>query len=216
MSNRTRRSFLKVGFVGGFVSWLTGCDSKAEGGTLAPTPPEIEGPFHPITAQKDKDFDLTQVEGKEGVAKGKVIMIEGKVVDTDNKPIEDATVELWQANAAGRYAHPHDANTAPLDPNFQGWAIAPSGKDGAFKFKSIYPGTYPAADDWTRPPHIHFKVSKLGYVELVTQMYFPDEPLNDKDLLLKRKKEAEQRLMIAESVQADVPTYRYQIVLEKA
>lgn len=213
MGDRSRRNFLKVGFVGGIVGWITNSDAASN---VAPTPPEIEGPFRPITAQKDVDFDLTQIEGRDGVAKGKMIALEVVVFDTAAKPIEDATVELWQANSAGRYAHPHDSNKAPLDPNFQGWAIVASGKDGGLKFKTIYPGTYPAADDWTRPPHIHFKVSKLGYVELVTQMYFPDEPLNEKDLLLRRKKPDERKLMIAEAIEAQIPTYRFAIVLEKA
>ena len=125
-------------------------------------------------------------------------------------------MDLWQANAAGRYRHPHDPNTAPLDPNFQGWAIVPSGKQGKFKFKTIVPGSYPASRGWTRPPHIHFKVTKKGYVELITQMYFPGHELNEKDLLLQRKGKAEQKLMIAKQVATDPTTYRYQIVLQKA
>jgi protocatechuate 3,4-dioxygenase beta subunit len=176
------------------------------------------GPFYPITPQKDKDFDLTQVERRTGVAKGKVIWIEGTVVDTNGHGIEDASVEIWQANAAGRYRHPHDPSTAPLDPNFQGWAIVPSGKEGRFRFKTIMPGSYPAAKDWIRPPHIHFKVSKRAYVELITQMYFPGHPLNEKDLLLLRKWDEEQKRMIAEQINLDPDpeTYRYRIVMQQA
>ena len=183
---------------------------------LRPTPPEVEGPFYPVVAQKDKDFDLTRIEGKTESAKGNVIIIEGRVVDTNGTPVTDATVDLWQANAAGRYAHPHDSSSAPLDPNFQGWAIVPSGKGGGFRFKTIYPGTYPASKNWTRPPHIHFKVSKRGYVEVTTQMYFPDEALNKKDLLLQRKSVADQKVMIATRLKDKTPeTYKYTIVLEK-
>jgi len=145
-----------------------------------------------------------------------VIWIEGEVVDTDGKPVEDALIDLWQANAAGRYRHPHDPNPAPLDPNFQGWAIVPSGTNGQFRFKKIMPGSYPASRTWMRPPHIYFKVSKRGYGELVTQMYFPDHKLNAGDRLLKRKSAAEQKLMIASRVEADHETYRYTIVLEEA
>lgn len=203
-----RRQFIATGSI------------AATGSALAevrhPTPAEIEGPFYPKVAQKDKDFDLTQIEGNGGVAKGKVIVIEGVVTDVEGKAIEDATVDLWQANAAGRYRHPHDSNPAPLDENFQGWAIVPSGKDGGFRFKTVYPGTYPAADNWTRPPHIHFKVSKRGFVELVTQMYFPGEALNEGDRLLKRKKPEEREQMIARKVADEPETYRYQIVLERA
>jgi len=216
MAERTRRHFLKAGFLGGIFGWLANTMAGSHVAKLLPTPSEIKGPFHPITAQKDTDFDLTQVEGVDGVAKGKIVFIEGRIIDGNGNPIEDASVELWQANAAGRYAHPHDSNPAPLDSNFQGWAIVPSGTDGGFRFKTVIPGSYPAADDWTRPPHIHFKVSKLRYVELITQMYFPEQPLNAKDLLLQRKKQPEQKLMIAEKIKADEETYRYQIVLEKA
>lgn len=188
---------------------------------LSPTPPETEGPFYPVTQQKDKDFDLTRVQGRDAIAAGKVVTIIGRVLGTDGNPIEDAMVELWQANAAGRYAHPRDTSKAPLDPNFQGWAIVPSGKvddknqGGSFKLKTIVPGAYAAADGWTRPPHIHFKISKFGYQPLTTQMYFPGEKLNDTDLLLKRKSKDEQAMMIAKPL-ADKPDHlQYDIILAK-
>jgi protocatechuate 3,4-dioxygenase beta subunit len=206
-----RRDFIKRGLLGSAFGLITGTSYAAR-----PTPAEIEGPFYPVLAQKDKDFDLTRIQGQAGVARGKIIIIQGRVLDTDGKPVEDATVDLWQANAAGRYRHPHDANKAPLDPNFQGWAIVPSGKDGGFRFKTVYPGAYPASDSWMRPPHIHFKISKRGYVELVTQMYFPGEELNDVDLLLKRKRIDERPLMIATRLQGEAEIYQYDVVLEKA
>jgi protocatechuate 3,4-dioxygenase beta subunit len=181
-----------------------------------PTPPETEGPFYPVYPQKDKDFDLTQVTGQSGVAKGKVIFIRGQVLDTEGRPIEDATVDLWQANAAGRYRHPRDRNTAPLDPNFQGWAIVKSGREGRFQFKTIFPGSYPASAEWMRPPHIHFKVSKRGFAKLTTQMYFPGQTLNDSDQLLMRKSAEEAARMIAGRTAEPAETYEYQIVLEKA
>ena len=182
---------------------------------MSPTPEEIEGPFYPMVAQKDKDFDLTQIEGREGKAKGREIIISGKVYDTEGELVEDATVDLWQANAAGRYRHPHDSNEAPIDENFQGWAIVPSGKDGGFRFKTVYPGSYPAAEGWMRPPHIHFKVTKKGFVELITQMYFPDSELNAADLLLKRKNGEEKKLMISEKISDEPESYSYRIVIER-
>lgn len=216
MQNKTRRFFLKLGLAG-TVSAVFGKSMHGKSiPTLKPTPSEIEGPFYPILAQKDKDFDLTTVEGKEGRAKGKIIIIEGRVTDTNGDPLEDATVDLWQANSAGRYRHPHDPNNAPLDPGFQGWAIVPSGDNGTFRFQTIYPGTYPAVDGWIRPPHIHFKVSKLGYVELITQMYFPDHSLNETDFLLQSKSTEEQSLMIAALISKNPETYRYNIALQKA
>jgi protocatechuate 3,4-dioxygenase beta subunit len=206
-----RRDFIKRGMVGGALGLVTGTSFAAR-----PTPAEIEGPFYPVYAQKDTDFDLTHIQGQAGVARGKIIIIRGRVLDTEGKPIEDATVDLWQANAAGRYRHPHDPNKAPLDPNFQGWAIVPSGRDGGFRFKTVYPGAYPASDTWMRPPHIHFKISKRGYVELVTQMYFPGESLNAVDLLLRRKSAEEHGMMIATRLPGEAEIYEYDVVLARA
>lgn len=216
MLHQTRRGFLKTGIFGGFIGWSVYTQAAGEFSKLFPTPAEIKGPFYPVTPQKDKDFDLTRVTGRGGTAKGKLIVIEGTVIDTNGDPLEDASVEIWQANAAGKYSHPHDPNPAPLDPNFQGWAIVPSGTDGRFRFRTVMPGSYPAAKDWLRPPHIHYKVSKRGYVELTTQMYFPGHPLNEKDRLLNRKSSDERKLMIAQKTMAGEDLYRYQIVLEKA
>lgn len=178
-----------------------------------PTPPEAEGPFYPVLAQKDKDFDLTRIEGQQGSAEGSVIFIEGQVTDTNGRPLEGATVDLWQANAAGRYWHHRDSSKAPLDPNFQGWAVVKSGREGRFRFKTILPGAYPASAEWVRPPHIHYKVSKSGYADLTTQMYFPGEKLNDSDLLLMQKSNEDIELMIARKKSAAPETYLYNIVL---
>jgi protocatechuate 3,4-dioxygenase beta subunit len=206
-----RRQFFKGGVITGALAGITGVSAEE----LAKTPKQVEGPFYPKVAQKDKDFDLTKIDGQEGTAKGKVVIISGVILNTDGTPVEDATVDLWQANAAGRYNHPSDKNKAPLDPNFQGWAIVPSGKNGEFKFKTIVPGSYPASEDWSRPPHIHFKVSKLGYAELITQMYFPGEKLNDTDKLLQRVPEADRAALIAKLKSEDPPTYEFRIVIDK-
>jgi len=212
-----RRGFLRTATFSALAGGLAGAvNASGYQTTHHPTPSEIQGPFYPVHGQKDKDFDLTRIEGKDGKAEGEVAFIIGRVLDTAGEPIEDATVEIWQANAAGRYRHPHDPNDAPLDEHFQGWAIVPSGKQGGFRFKTIIPGTYPVSDEWTRPPHIHFKVAKRGYVELITQMYFPGHDLNDVDRLLQRKSEAERKLMVARKVEAETPTFEYVIYLEKA
>ncbi len=206
-----RRNALKTTLLGTAAGLFSAIPSEAK---ISPTPKEIEGPFYPVTEQKDKDFDLTQVKGKKKKADGKVVTISGKVVNTDGKAIEDAMVELWQANAAGRYAHPRDTSKAPLDPNFQGWAVVPSGKDGGFKFKTIKPGAYKVAKEWTRPPHLHFKVTKFGHQPLTTQMYFPeDTKLQKTDGLLQRKSKELQSLMIAKAMKDG--SYDYQIVLAK-
>ena len=210
-----RRKFLKTGA----MSILVACN-QAKGSPEKllhhPTPTEIEGPFYPINAQKDKDFDLTKIMGHEDDALGEHIYIIGSVFDLEDQPVEDALVDLWQANAAGKYAHPYDPNPAPIDPNFQGWAIVPSGKAGEFRFKTVMPGAYPASGSWMRPPHIHFKISKKGYVDLVTQMYFPGQPLNKVDKLLQRKNPVQQKLMIAKKDSEKPDTYYYRLFIEKS
>lgn len=211
-----RRRALKATIIGSAASLLRPGEVLAKS---APTPPDIEGPFYPVTQQKDKDFDLTQVIGRKDKAKGKAITISGRVMDTNGNPLEDVMVELWQANTAGRYAHPRDTSKAELDPAFQGWAIVPSGKDGGFKFKTIKPGAYEAAKDWTRPPHIHFKASKFGFQPITTQMYFPEETkLNRVDGLLQRKSKANQALMIAKLVkkEGEDDSYEYNLILAVA
>jgi protocatechuate 3,4-dioxygenase beta subunit len=92
-------------------------------------------------------------------------------------------VEIWQTNTHGRYTHPSDTNPAPLDPHFEGFAVQTTDAEGRYRFKTIKPGAYPANPNWMRPPHIHFDVTGMSN-RVITQMYFPGEPLNDKDLLL--------------------------------
>ena len=106
-------------------------------------------------------------------------------------------VDIWQANAHGRYAHEDDPATAPLDPNFQGWGMVKTDADGSYSFTTIKPGAYAVSSGWSRPPHIHFRISRRGYHELITQMYFANESLNDNDrLLLSVDEEARQRLVV--------------------
>jgi protocatechuate 3,4-dioxygenase beta subunit len=96
-------------------------------------------------------------------------------------------VEMWQANAAGRYSHPNDTDHSPADPNFYGAARALTNEQGAIEIRTIKPGAYPVPDSgrWWRPPHIHFSVwGKVWLSRLVTQMFFPGEPLNAQDRIL--------------------------------
>lgn len=212
-SSFSRRSAVKLGLCSGIASMASIQVLTASKTVITPTPSEIEGPFYPIKAQQDKDFDLTQIEGREAKAIGKALEIHGRVLDIHGKPIVGASVDLWQANAAGRYDHTRDTNPAKIDPNFQGWAIVPSGKEGGFKFKTIKPGIYPVGRGWDRPPHIHFKVNQKGYQPLITQMYFPGEKLNKVDRLLQRKDADSQKLMIAKINQDTEGVLNYDIIL---
>lgn len=106
----------------------------------------------------------------------------GRVLNRKGEPLKGLRVEVWQANTHGRYAHPSDTNPAPLDPNFQGYGAQVTDKEGRYRFKTIKPGGYRVSPDYERPPHIHFEI--LGKKDrTVTQMFFPKEPLNEKDPL---------------------------------
>jgi protocatechuate 3,4-dioxygenase beta subunit len=151
---------------------------------LPRTEDQVLGPFYPIQKPLDRDADLTRVRGRRGVAQGQVIHLGGRVVDVHGKPLPGIKVEIWQANARGRYSHTNDTNPAPLDPNFQGYGVQVTDKNGLYRFKTIKPGAYPTGiGDWMRPPHVHFDVTGR-HEALVTQMYFPGDPLNGKDQLL--------------------------------
>ena len=105
-------------------------------------------------------------------------------VDLRGRPLSGIKVEIWQANARGRYSHTKDTNPAPLDPNFQGYGVQITDSNGRYRFKTIKPGADPTGiGNWSRPPHVHFDVTGR-HEALVTQMYFPNEPLNAKDQLL--------------------------------
>lgn len=153
------------------------------GHAQVPTSAQELGPFYPVHHLADTDADLTHLRGRPGVAKGTPVNIVGRVLDTQGNPVRGARLELWQANAAGRYRHPGDsANSAPIDPNFQGFALLKSDRDGHFRFRTIKPGAYPIGGGKWRTPHIHVDVS--GREErLTTQMYFPGEPLNASDVV---------------------------------
>lgn len=171
--------------------------SAAKSQNLVATSAQDLGPFYPILRPADHDADLTRLKGKSATAMGQPIQVIGRVVDLHGNPIRNAQVELWQCNAAGRYDHPGDrANPAALDPNFQGFARLASDRDGQFKFRSVKPKDYDTPIG-RRTPHIHFAID--GHAErLVTQMYFPGEPLNDSDFLLKNA--APRESVIAEAI----------------
>jgi protocatechuate 3,4-dioxygenase beta subunit len=124
------------------------------------------------------DGDLTKQFPDE--PQGQRIIVHGRVLESDGRPVPDTLVEIWQANAAGRYRHVVDNWPAPLDPNFSGAGRALTDADGRYTFTTIQPGAYPWGnhDNAWRPAHIHFSVFGRAFTQrLVTQMYFPDDPL---------------------------------------
>ncbi|MEO5971298.1 MAG: protocatechuate 3,4-dioxygenase [Bdellovibrionia bacterium] len=180
-----RRKMIKLGLGSAGAVFFSSSLPKAIASSCGITPAQTSGPFFPGESEFDLNSDLTQFSGQTARPLGEIIYIKGKVQNEKCEPIARAQIEIWQACASGRYQHPADDNPAPLDPNFRYWGETMSNDQGEYLFKTIIPGAYPAADDWIRPPHIHFKVARLGYHELTTQMYFKGNIYNDADKILR-------------------------------
>src|SRR5438105_6871510 len=149
---------------------------------------QILGPFYPLS-ELPQTSDLTRVSGRSGRAEGQMLNVMGWVLNLAGEPVRNAKVEVWQANAHGRYTHPSDPNPAPLDPNFEGSAVLATDAEGRYRFKTIKPAAYPAGSNRMRPAHIHFQVSGRQD-KIVTQMYFENDPYNEADPFLNSAGEA--------------------------
>jgi len=139
---------------------------------------EVTGPLFRNEKIDAGEDDLSIVDGKE--AQGQRIFVSGKVLDEDGKPVPNTLIEMWQCNAAGRYKHSVDQHPAPLDSNFTGKGRVVSDDKGNYKFTTIRPGAYPWGNHYNawRPAHIHFSLFGPSLItRLITQMYFPDDPL---------------------------------------
>lgn len=156
--------------------------AAARAATCTATPYQVNGPFFPV-AINDYDWDLTHVPGRRNRAEGEVVEVAGRVLDSRCNPVRGAIIDVWQANAKGRYLHPRDPNPEPLDPNFEGYARLYTAADGVWRIRTIVPGAYPVAPGWIRPPHIHFKVHPATSPSITTQMYFAGNEYNAKDNL---------------------------------
>lgn len=146
---------------------------------------ELTGPVYPYGRIDASDSDLTRQH--EGEPQGERIIVQGRVLDEDDRPIPNTLVEVWQANAAGRYTHRVDDHPAPLDPNFSGAGRTLTDDQGRYRFVTIKPGAYPWLNHpnaW-RPAHIHFSLFGTSFLSrLITQMYFPGDPLMPYDPIL--------------------------------
>ncbi|HWB38076.1 MAG TPA: protocatechuate 3,4-dioxygenase subunit beta [Rugosimonospora sp.] len=141
---------------------------------------EVTGPLLGADRVRPGDADLTRPAGVAGEALGQRIVVRGRVLDGDGRPVPHTLVEVWQANAAGRYRHSRDNWPAPLDPNFTGAGRVLTDERGNYEFLTVRPGIYPWGNHpnaW-RPAHIHFSLFGRAFPQrLVTQMYFPDDPM---------------------------------------
>jgi protocatechuate 3,4-dioxygenase beta subunit len=198
-SVRLSRRQLLIVSMGTAGAWLV--SRRVDAANCLLTPRQTEGPYYPtaaqIASQLDRDNDLTRIDGRTGQAKGQVLYIIGQVRDPECRPLSGATVEIWQASVDGRYNHPRDRhNPSPLDPNFQSWGRQITEQDGRYLFKTIIPGQYPAGPDWIRPSHVHFKIHKQGFQELITQMYFEGDPYLEKDRIFNAIPPAERERLV--------------------
>ena len=181
---------------------------------------ELTGPVYEHQAPGQLDHDLTRQHP--GTPLGERIVVAGRVLDDSERPVSDTVVEIWQANAAGRYAHYADTHDAPVDPNFSGAGRVRTDGAGWFRFVTIKPGAYPWQNHenaW-RPAHIHFSVFGPSFLtRLVTQMYFPGDPLLAFDPIFKAVPDAgaRQRLVAGFDLELTEPGlalgYRFDIVL---
>jgi protocatechuate 3,4-dioxygenase beta subunit len=181
----------------------------------------LRAPVFGEDALGEADADLT-VHG-EGEPLGERIIVHGRVVDEDGRPVRNTLVEVWQANAAGRYVHAVDQHPAPLDPNFTGAGRTITDDDGRYRFVTIKPGAYPwknHANAW-RPAHIHFSLFGRAFTQrLVTQMYFPGDPLFAYDPIYRSVGEPARELLVcsfdlSETVPEWALAYHWDIVLRR-
>jgi len=187
---------------------------------LSHTLSETTGPVFDAGTVDPAACDLTG--GASGGALGERIVVTGRVLDEDGRPARGTLVEVWQANAAGRYRHDADQHDAPLDPNFSGCGHALTDDEGRYRFVTIRPGAYPWRNHhnaW-RPAHIHFSVFGPAFAtRLVTQMYFPGDPLLAHDPIFNGAADERARLRLVSAFDWEATTpehslgYRFDVVL---
>ncbi len=183
---------------------------------------EVTGPVYGLDDIGPLDSDLTRNAARNGEPLGERIIVVGRVLDENDRPVPHALVEVWQANAAGRYVHANDQHPAPLDPNFHGAGRCLTNEAGEYSFTTIKPGAYPWRNHenaW-RPAHIHFSLFGANFLSrLVTQMYFAGDPLMALDPILGGVPDEKARDRLVASYAHDVTRpewalgYRFDIVL---
>ncbi|MGH7828221.1 MAG: protocatechuate 3,4-dioxygenase subunit alpha [Candidatus Binatia bacterium] len=176
------------------------------------TPSQTVGPFYSLGLRREPMNTLVLDS-----TPGERIRIEGRVFDGDEKSVPDAMVEIWQANAYGRYNHPDDKQEKPLDASFKGWGRSDTDKAGFYSFETIKPGPVPCRDDSTQAPHINVAVFARGMlVHAYTRIYFADEGVNDGDRILSSIKNKDRRkTLIANRQDMDgKAVYRFDIRLQ--
>ena len=211
-----RRALLSAGLglgVGGVFAALP-VPARA---ALLPTPGQTEGPFYPRQEPPETDNDLARLMGRGTDAAGAILHITGRVLAPDGRPVAGARVEIWQADANGRYLHPRDWSLFKhRDGGFQGFGAAQTDAQGGYAFRTIRPAAY-----GSRTPHIHFKVRGRDLPTLTTQMYFAGEPLNARDGILNSVRDPARRARLivpfapADEIEAGARRGHFEIVLAR-
>ncbi len=179
---------------------------------------EITGPVYGHDSVDPIDADLTKNAAKNGEPIGERIIVEGRVLDEDGRPVPDTLIEIWQANAAGRYIHKSEIHDAPLDPNFLGAGRTVTDETGRFRFVTLKPGSYPWGNHpnaW-RPAHIHFSLFGPSFLtRLVTQMYFEGDPTFPYDPIFNAVPEEARDLLVAKfSIERTVPEWAHAFLFD--
>ena len=180
--------------------------------SLPPTASQTVGPFLHIGL----DWLVTDNLVGPGVTGDKVV-IEGRIVDADGNGVDDALVEIWQANAHGRYAHPADTQDKPLEEGFKGFGRVATDDDGGFRFTTIKPGRVPAATGGLQAPHLNVTILMRGMLkQLVTRVYFPDDPANPEDAVLSSVPAARRATLVASPIAGRAGALRWDVILQGA
>ncbi|MSQ49931.1 MAG: protocatechuate 3,4-dioxygenase subunit alpha [Betaproteobacteria bacterium] len=157
---------------------------------------------------------ITENLAPAGVA-GERLSIEGLVIDGDGKPINDALVEIWQANAAGKYAHPQDRQAKPVDPGFRGFGRSATDDQGRFRFHTIKPGRLPGPGGKLQAPHLAVNLFMRGQLkQLVSRIYFPGEPANAEDPVLALVPAERRETLIAKPLAGQSAALEWNVILQ--
>jgi protocatechuate 3,4-dioxygenase, alpha subunit len=174
------------------------------------TPSQTVGPFYSIGFSGLERADLTQ-----GIDAGTKLTIRGRVLDGDNQPVPDCVLEIWQADANGRYAHLEDAPELLAPNQFWGFGRVPVNDQGEFCFSTIQPGSVPGPDSTKQAPHLVISIFMRGLLRhLITRIYFPEEPLNGSDVVLACVPTSRRSTLIATRDSSDKQSLRWDVHLQ--
>jgi protocatechuate 3,4-dioxygenase alpha subunit len=177
--------------------------------SLLPTPSQTVGPFFHIGCSKLIVPDLASEE-----VAGARVVIEGRVLDGDGNPVSDAMLEIWQANAFGKYNHPADQQQKPIDPDFKGFGRVATAQNGKFRFTTVKPGSVTGPDNQLQAPHLAISIFMRGLLKgLVTRIYFPGESANHDDPVLNAVPPARRKTLIARKAD-QLEVFHWDVILQ--